>query len=208
MHALHRVVRQAASGLCALVLPASAEAHAVYHGAGDFYAGMLHPLTSPEHVLPMLVLGALAGQNGLKRCEFVLWAFPAAMAAGACTALSVPDLRGVLLLNFVSTVLLGSLLAAALTLPSWLILILSVGFGLTHGYANGSAIIGQIRPGVFIAGMVVASFILIAYTVAGTSFLLRLRPSWIAIAVRVAGSWAAAIGLFDLSLTQRALLLS
>jgi len=122
MRALHRVVRQAAVGLSVLMLLASAEAHAVYQGAGDFYAGMLHPLTSPEHVLPMLVLGALAGQNGLKRCEFVLWAFPAAMAAGACTALSVPDLRGVLLFNVVSAVLLGSLLAAAFTLQSWLIL--------------------------------------------------------------------------------------
>lgn len=208
MRALHRVVRQAAVGLSVLMLLASAEAHAVYQGAGDFYAGMLHPLTSPEHVLPMLVLGALAGQNGLKRCEFVLWAFPAAMAAGACTALSAPDLRGVLLFNVVSAVLLGSLLAAAFTLPSWLILILSVGVGLTHGYANGSAIVGQIRPGVFIAGMVVASFVLIAYMVAVTSFLLRLRPTWIAIAVRVAGSWAAAIGLLVLSLSQRALLLS
>ena len=208
MRALHPVVRQAAAGLSGLTWLASAEAHAVYQGAGDFYAGMLPPLTSPEHVLPMLVLGALAGQNGLKRCEFVLWAFPAAMAAGGCIALMVPGLRGVLLLNVVSTVLLGALLAAAFTLPSWLILILSVGFGLPDGYANGSAIIGQIRPAVFIAGMVVASFILIAYTVAATSFLLRLRPTWIAIAVRVAGSWAAAIGLLVLSLTQRALLLS
>jgi urease accessory protein len=208
MRALHRVVRQAAVGLSVLMLLASAEAHAVYQGAGNFYAGMLHPLTSPEHVLPMLVLGALAGQNGLKRCEFVLWAFPAGMAAGACIALSVPDLRGVLLVNVVSAVLLGSLLAAAFPLPSWLIFILSIAFGVTHGYANGSAIIGQIRPGVFIAGMVAASFILIAYAVAATSFLLRLRPTWIAIAVRVAGSWVAAIGLLVLSLSQRALLVS
>lgn len=208
MRAWHRALPQAAAGLSALTLLASAEAHAVYQGAGDFYAGMLHPLTSPEHVLPMLVLGALAGQNDRKRCEFVLWVFPAAMAAGACIALSVPDLRGVVLFNGVSAVLLGSLLAAAFTLPSWLILILSVAFGLTHGYANGLAIMGQIRPGVFIAGMVAASFILIAYAVAATSFLLRLRPTWIAIAVRVAGSWVAAIGLLFLSLSQRALLFS
>jgi urease accessory protein len=208
MHALRRVVRQAACGLIGLTFFASAEAHAVYQGAGDFYAGMLHPLTSPEHVLPMLVLGALAGQNGLKRCEFVLWAFPAAMAAGACAALSVPDLHGILLFNVASAVVLGTLLAAAFRLPSWVILILAAVFGLSHGYANGSVIMGQIRPGVFIAGMAFASFILMAYTVAATSFLLRLRPTWIAIAVRVAGSWVAAIGLLILSLSQRALLLS
>ena len=208
MCTLRRVAPPAVCGLIALVFFASAEAHAVYQGAGDFYAGMLHPLTSPEHVLPMLVLGALAGQNGLKRCEFVLWAFPAAMAAGACTALSVPDLRGILLFNIASAVLLGSLLAAAFTLPSWLILILAAVFGLTHGYANGAVIMGQIRPGVFIAGLVFASFILMAYTVAAISFLLRLRPTWIAIAVRVAGSWVAAIGLLVLSLSQRALLVS
>ncbi|MBN3785886.1 HupE/UreJ family protein [Burkholderia sp. Ac-20353] len=208
MRALHRVVRPAACGLLLLTFVVSAKAHAVYQGAGDFYAGMLHPLTSPEHVLPMLALGALAGQNGLKRCEFVLWAFPAAFAAGACIALSMTDLHGIFLSNILSAVLLGSLLAAAFMLPSWLIFILAVVVGLTHGYANGLVIIGQIRPVVFIAGLVFASFIQIAYTVAATSFLLRLRPSWIAIAVRVAGSWAAAIGLLVLSLSPRSLLLS
>src|ERR1700758_1846732 len=101
MHALHRAVRQSLAGLSALTFLSSAESHAVYQGAGDFYTGMLHLLTSPEHVLPLLVLGALAGQNGMRRCEFVLWAFPAAMAAGACIALAVPDLRGVLLFNVV-----------------------------------------------------------------------------------------------------------
>jgi urease accessory protein len=208
MRVLNRMVRPAACGLIALTFLASAEAHGVYQGAGDFYAGMLHPLTSPEHVLPMLALGALAGQNGLKRCQFVLWAFPAAMAVGACIALFVPDLRGLLLFNVGSAVLLGSLLAAAFTLPSWLIMMLAAVFGMTHGYANGLVIVGQIRPGVFILGMAFASFILMAYMVAVTSFLLRLRPAWIAIAVRVAGSWVAAIGLLVLSLSQRASLLS
>ncbi|SIT45777.1 conserved membrane hypothetical protein [Paraburkholderia piptadeniae] len=208
MRMLHRVVRPAACGLIVLLFVVSAEAHAVYQGAGDFYAGMLHPLTSPEHVLPMLALGALAGQNGLKRCEFVLWVFPAASAVGACIALSITDLHGIFLFNIGSAVLLGSLVAAAVMLPSWLILILAAVFGLTHGYANGSVIMGQIRPGIFIAGLGFASFILMAYTVAATSFLLRLRPTWIAIAVRVAGSWAAAIGLLVLGISQRALLLS
>ncbi|MEX3901275.1 HupE/UreJ family protein [Paraburkholderia sp. BR10954] len=208
MHTLHRLVRPAACGLILLLFVVSAEAHAVYQGAGDFYGGMLHPLTSPEHVLPMLALGVLAGQNGLKRCEFVLWAFPAALAAGASIALSIPDLHGIFLFNIASAVLLGSLVAAAFALPSWLILVLAAVFGLTHGYANGSVIMGQIRPGNFIAGLVFASFILMAYTVAATSFLLRLRPTWIAVAVRVAGSWTAAIGLLVLSFSQRALLLS
>ncbi|QCP52684.1 hypothetical protein FAZ95_26415 [Trinickia violacea] len=208
MCALQRVAWPAVCGLIVLMFVGSANAHAVYQGAGDFYAGMLHPLTSPEHLLPMLALGVLAGQNGLKRCEFVLWAFPAALAAGACIALAITDLHGIFLFNIASGVLLGSLVAAAFRLPSWLILILAAVFGLSHGYANGAVIMGQIRPGVFITGLVCASFILIAYTVAATSFLLRLRPTWIAIAVRVAGSWAAAIGLLVLSLSQRALLLS
>lgn len=43
--------------------PVLAVAHPMA-GVGDFYAGMLHPLTAIEFVLPMVALSLLAGQQG------------------------------------------------------------------------------------------------------------------------------------------------
>ena len=46
------------------LLPARASAHLVNTDVGEFYAGMLHPLTSAEHQLPILALALLASQCG------------------------------------------------------------------------------------------------------------------------------------------------
>ena len=45
-----------------LALPATAGAHTAIGGVGDLFGGVLHPLTSPTHVLVLLGLGLLAGQ--------------------------------------------------------------------------------------------------------------------------------------------------
>jgi nickel/cobalt exporter len=44
--------------------PALASAHLVNTDVGEFYAGMMHPLTSAEHLLPTLALALLASQCG------------------------------------------------------------------------------------------------------------------------------------------------
>jgi urease accessory protein len=46
-----------------LVLPATASAHSAVGGAGHFLGGVLHPFTTPTHVLVLLSLGLLAGQH-------------------------------------------------------------------------------------------------------------------------------------------------
>jgi ABC-type nickel/cobalt efflux system permease component RcnA len=49
-------------------------AHLVNTNVGEFYAGMLHPLTSAEHLLPAVALALFAGRCGLLPCPsaFVL----------------------------------------------------------------------------------------------------------------------------------------
>ena len=55
-----RIRPWAAAGL----LPAPALAHAPLAGGGDFYAGLLHPLTDLPAILPLLALALLAGRTG------------------------------------------------------------------------------------------------------------------------------------------------
>jgi hydrogenase/urease accessory protein HupE len=49
--------------LLLLLLPGTASAHSAVGGVGHFLGGVLHPFTTPTHVLVLLSLGLLAGQH-------------------------------------------------------------------------------------------------------------------------------------------------
>ena len=49
--------------LLLLVFPATAQAHTVVQGMSEFVNGLLHPLTTPAHVLVLLGLGLMLGQR-------------------------------------------------------------------------------------------------------------------------------------------------
>ena len=46
-----------ATGLLLLLAPGQVKAHTALVGTGDFYAGLLHPITAFAHVVPLLALG-------------------------------------------------------------------------------------------------------------------------------------------------------
>ncbi len=123
---------------------ASAQAHSTVKGVGDLYAGLLHVLTALEHLLPFIALSLLAGQRGLKsQAEAVLLVFPVALMIGAAAALWAPPMPGLAFFNMVSAILLGGLVASAWPLPGAVFYGLVVVFGLSHGFANGEAIVGK-----------------------------------------------------------------
>lgn len=190
-----------------VVLAGNAEAHSTVKGVGDLYAGLLHVLTALEHVLPFVALSLLAGQRGLKaQAEGVLLAFPVALMAGASLALWLPPIHGLALFNIASAILLGGLVAAAWTLPIWLFYGLVILFGLSHGFANGEAINESIKAYLFILGVGLAGVAVLAYGTLMVDFLLKRKIGWITIAVRVAGSWIAAIGVLVMATAGKSLL--
>ena len=187
----------------------AAEAHSTVKGVGDFYGGMLHVLTGLEHVLPFVALSLLAGQRGLKaQAEAVLLVFPIALMAGAGMALWLPPIHGLAVFNIGSAILLGILVAIARPLPGWLFHGLVVVFGISHGFANGEAITESVKAYLFILGVGLAGLAVMAYGTLMVDFLLRRQVGWITIAVRVAGSWIAAIGVLVLATAGKAMLAS
>ncbi|MBI3527545.1 MAG: HupE/UreJ family protein [Betaproteobacteria bacterium] len=190
-------------------LAGSADAHSTVKGVGDLYAGLLHVLTALEHVLPFIALSLLAGQRGMKaQAEAVLLVFPVALMIGAAAVLWVPPVPGLAFFNVASAILLGGLVAAAWPLPRAAFYGLVVLFGISHGFANGEAISGSIKAYLFILGIGLAGLAILAYGMLMVDFLLRRKAGWIPIAVRVAGSWIAAIGVLVLATTGRTMLAS
>jgi len=178
-------------------------AHVASAQAGAFYAGMLHPLTALEHVLPMLALGLLAGQRGLNEGQGVLLAFVVALAASA--GLAAPGAAPAWIgwippLNVGSLVVIGGLVAAAWRLPTALLYALALLFGATHGYANGAALPADLSPPIFALGLVAAALLMAGYGLVVADALSRLKPNWPRVAVRVAGSWVAAVGILVLGM--------
>lgn len=180
--------------------PAMARAHLVSTPFGDFYGGMLHPVTALEHLLPWLALGLLAGLQGTRPGRWMLLVFPIGLLVGLGLVRWVPLLAPFSSLNVVSFIVLGALVASAWCLPLWALAGLGLVFGISHGYENGLAMTQQTNVALFVGGVATAGYVVVTLVAALISFLSQ-RRRWLRIAVRAAGSWIAAIGIMMVGLS-------
>jgi urease accessory protein len=179
----------------------AAEAHLVNTDLGPFYGGLVHPLTALEHLLPLMALGLLAGQQGATTARRVLVALPLALAGGAWLSYPRPTWTGIQALNLLSLLVLGLLVAVNWHLPTGMTEGLSLVFGVTHGAANGAAAVAAgVSRDLFVAGLLTAGVVLATLVPA---LVVSLRAAWGQVAVRVAGSWIAAVGLLMVSFALR-----
>ncbi len=182
-----------------MTLPASANAHLVSARFGDFYVGLMHPLTAFENVLPWLALALLAGLQTVHTSRVLLVVFPLSVALGAAAPQLLPGLTGITTANAASFVLLGLIVAIAPRLRAALLVALAVPVGLTHGYDNGLAHASGGDLLLFVRGVACAAYLSLTLVTAGAHRLAALRD-WGAIALRAAGSWIAAIGIMMIGL--------
>lgn len=181
-----------------LLWPATAHAHLVTTGLGPVYDGISHLFLSFEDLLPVLAMALLAGLNGPTAGRRTLFALPAAWLAGGVAAyLSRAPLppAGATSLSLLA---LGILTAADLRLAPGVVAGLAVSIGSVHGWLNGGAIAEAGRGASGLMGISGAIFLLAALV---SARVVSLRRPWTRIAVRVAGSWIAAIGLLLLGWT-------
>jgi urease accessory protein len=199
-----RIGVRAGAALLLALFSHAVHAHSGAQGIGDFYAGFLHPLTALEHVLPFFALGLLTGQQGTKS-QGAPALFAIALMLGAVACLWLPGVPAIDLVNIVSALMLGALIAAAFSLPTPVYLGLALLFGLSHGYANGAAIGPPMKAYLFILGVGLAGLVVTGYGLVVTDYVLRKNVGWMRIAVRVAGSWIAAIGMLVLATSWKRL---
>lgn len=181
--------------LAGVFWPAIASAHALGARLGDFYEGFLHPPLTLDHVFPLIALGTLAGQQGKKSSRRLVYILPLAMLAGCGLAMRFPGLSWISMINISSFILLGLAVALNAKVPPILLVALTVFFGLSHGYTNGQEITVKTDSLLFLSGVGSAALILAAFVSAAVIRLLQTGKQWQSVAIRVAGSWIAAMGI-------------
>ena len=130
----------------------------------------------------------------------VLFALPVAWFVGGLAGLAVPTVESATALTTISFLLLGGLVATEAPLGPSFTTGLAVVVGLFHGYLNGAAM-SQAKLGALgLAGITSTLFVV---TALGAAAVVAIRVPWGRIAVRVAGSWIAAVGLLLLGWSLR-----
>ncbi len=184
----------------AVLWPMPAEAHLVTTGLGPIYDGISHVLMSPDDLVPILAMALMAGLNGRTAGRRTLFALTAAWFVGGLAGFHsghplVPGAAAAL-----SFLVLGGLTAADWRLSPAVVTGVAVVVGMCHGWSNGAGIAESQRELLGLAGIASVVFVLVALA---SAVVVSLRAAWTRIAVRVAGSWVAAIGLLMLGWSLR-----
>lgn len=180
--------------LTAFSLPQLAHAHLVSTRFGEFYSGLLHPLTTLVHLVPWLALAMFVAMAGKPLARRSLWLFPLAVGSGVWFGLQWGGNDQVLLLNILSFAVLGGLVAWSRPLPDTLGLVAVVLFAFSHGYANGDVDLADGSPVLYTTGVITAAYLVVALG-AGAANVVNSQSTWGAIALRALGSWILAAGL-------------
>jgi urease accessory protein len=185
----------------ALAAASPAQAHLMNSGFGPFYDGLAHPLISPEDLLPALAVTLLAGLGGARHGRLVLATLPSAWLAGMAAGFVIGLPAAPAWLMAVMTALVGALVASDLRLPLAVLVAVAAGLGALHGYDNGRDLAATTGALLAILGIACALFVVVSL-VAGQVAVLR--APWARLAVRIGGSWIAAIGLLMLGWSMKA----
>ena len=191
-----------AVGLILLAWPAQAQAHAAVQGMGEFVGGFLHPLLTPPHLLVLVSLGLLFGQERpmhLRRSmlSFALSAVFGLVATGVGVVSGVPQTVLIVIGLFV-----GALVALAAPLPAWVRVAVGVAAGLALGMDSG---VDPGTAGVATAKTLSATWASLCVWVVNLAFYSARLPAyqWLQTGVRVVGSWIMAIAFMMLAFALR-----
>jgi urease accessory protein len=177
---------------CALLLfPDVARAHPM-PGVGDFYAGMLHPIIAIEFLLSWITLASLIGRRDSVEVLVILGIFVGALATGAIAAQALPSPMWLSRVDFGLMTLGGLLVALAFAWPAAVLIVLSAMMGFAHGMANASEFSMATSAWRFIPGLIASGLVIV---ICGVGVVRSLHRPWTLVAVRVVGSWIAAVGI-------------
>lgn len=174
------------------LFPSPARAHGVLK-LGEFFTGLSQPVFHPESLALVLAVLLWSSQRDEPLFYRVPFAFAAAAVAGSLAAAAAPALPGAPWLARGGTLVLALAVAARQALPGPAALAAGVALGLVAGYqAAGPERAALARPWLYGLGFATAVLVAWGYV---ASFALNVRAFWAQLAVRIVGSWIAAVTL-------------
>jgi urease accessory protein len=179
--------------------PFAATAHLNSSGMGPIYDGLLHFFLSPEDIVPVIALAMFTGLRGPTYGRRALFLLPASWFVG-CLFGTVVMRASTWPVAAISFLIFGGLVAANAQLSLQVTSALAVLLGLIHGWMNGAGMRWTGAVVVAYVGLVAGIFIVVALV---SALVIRLKPPWALIMVRVAGSWVVASGLLLLGWAAR-----
>ncbi|MEY8876512.1 MAG: HupE/UreJ family protein [Leptothrix sp. (in: b-proteobacteria)] len=170
-------------------------AHGTIPGINQFYNGLLHPLVAPAHLLSLLALALLAGQQTHRKLAHEMIGLAVGLLVGVLGAgwTGDPDTDRVLWLAAVVT---GLLVALGRELPAWLRLGVGGLIGCAVGLASADVSLrGSARISALIGAMLGALILVGELSVLVEAALKRWHHPALRIGVRVLASWLTACAL-------------
>jgi hydrogenase/urease accessory protein HupE len=187
------------SAIILLIFEQSADAHLVSTGAGPFYDGSAHFFLTLEEILPVIALSLFAGLRGAHYARWIIVLLPLTWILSALAAFQFPIMTlPPAAVSILMMLLPGALLASDLKLSKKITIAITVFFGLLLGFLNGIAMTE--RSVLEILGSATSALVV---SVLSASLAVALDYGWTRIAIRVAGSWLAALGLLALGWSLR-----
>lgn len=175
-----------------LAAPAAAQAHLVNSGLGPLYDGALHLLMSPGDLLGIVAAAMLAGLRGARAGRLTAIVLPVAWLAGGVIGMKLQVAAELPWLSVFSFMILGVLVAADARLSPVVVASLGGLYAVLHGLLNGSALaVLGVGPTALLG--IVLTVLMVALLIAAA--VVAMRAPWGRVAVRVAGSWVAAVGI-------------
>lgn len=196
---MRRAIRLALAFLLAATGTAAAHTDA---NLGDLYQGLLQPLFHPDFLLAALAVALWSTQQAAPSAIGTCAGFTAGVIAGSGLALAGTPMGAPALGPLLVMLAVGPLVAAALRVPTVVGASLGAAAGVVHGNAGTAAELSRIvQPFFWTLGLGLGVALLGTYA---NALLLRIPAFAMRVAVRVAGSWIAAIGLLVGVATLRA----
>lgn len=174
--------------------------HIVNTELGHFYAGIFHVLLSPDHLLPLAALGIIMGFQEKTTARHMLLTAVIAGLAGGLYGRQLDNQAWLAYINFSSFVVLGALAAYGKTIKPPIALSLSALFAGSQSMLHMAGLPSDLSWEIFLSGVLLG---LASVAAVISAIALSLPSKWIRLALRIYGSWVAALGLLMMALTGK-----
>lgn len=155
-----RVAKFGAAVLAALAVPTLCFAHTGVGATNDVMQGFAHPISGPDHILAMVLVGAFAFQLGGRALWLLPFAFVSAMAVGGAFGMmgvTIPLVESGVAL---SVAVLGLIVALDIKARVDVAMAVASLFATFHGYAHGAEVPENAGGAVYALGFIIVTVLL------------------------------------------------